>query len=53
MATSILLPLLRSVEAAPVPALLMLDEFAQLGHMEVIQDNYALLRGFAVKLWTV
>jgi type IV secretion system protein VirD4 len=31
----------------------MLDEFAQLGHMEVIQDNYALLRGFGVKLWTV
>jgi type IV secretion system protein VirD4 len=53
MVTSILLPLLRSVEAAPVPVLLMLDEFAQLGHMEVIQDNYALMRGFGVKLWTI
>jgi type IV secretion system protein VirD4 len=53
MVTSILLPLLRSVETAPVPVLLMLDEFAQLGHMEVIQDNYALMRGFGVKLWTV
>jgi type IV secretion system protein VirD4 len=53
MVTSILLPLLRSVEAAPVPVLFMLDEFAQLGQMEVIQDNYALLRGFGVKLWTV
>ena len=31
----------------------MLDEFAQLGHMEVIQDNYALMRGFGVKLWTI
>jgi type IV secretion system protein VirD4 len=53
MVTSILLPLLRSVEAAPVPVLLMLDEFAQLGHMEVIQNNYALMRGFGVKLWTI
>lgn len=53
MVTSILLPLLRSVEAAPVPVLFMLDEFAQLGHMEVIQDNYALMRGFGVKLWTI
>ncbi len=53
MVTSILLPLLRSVETAPVPVLFMLDEFAQLGHMEVIQDNYALMRGFGVKLWTI
>ena len=53
MVTSILLPLLRSVESAPVPVLFMLDEFAQLGHMEVIQDNYALMRGFGVKLWTI
>jgi type IV secretion system protein VirD4 len=53
MVTSILLPLLRSVEAAPVPVLLMLDEFAQLGCMEVIQNNYALMRGFGVKLWTI
>jgi type IV secretion system protein VirD4 len=53
MVTSILLPLLRSVEAAAVPVLFMLDEFAQLGHMEVIENNYALMRGFGVKLWTV
>ena len=53
MVTSILLPLLRSVEAAPVPVLLMLDEFAQLGPMEVILNNYALMRGFGVKLWTI
>ncbi|HEV7911276.1 MAG TPA: type IV secretory system conjugative DNA transfer family protein [Methylocella sp.] len=53
MVTSILLPLLRSVEAAPVPVLFMLDEFAQLGHMEVIQENYALMRGFGIKLWTI
>jgi len=53
MVTSILLPLLRSVEKPKVPVLFMLDEFAQLGHMEVIQNNYALMRGFYVKLWTI
>ncbi len=53
MVTAILLPLLRSVEKPKVPVLFMLDEFAQLGHMEVIQNNYALMRGFYVKLWTI
>ena len=28
----------------------MLDEFAQLGRMEIIEDNYALMRGYGVKL---
>lgn len=53
MVTAILMPLLRSVEKPKVPVLFMLDEFAQLGHMEVIQNNYALMRGFYVKLWTI
>ena len=55
MITSLLMPLLDSVEikAGQVPVLFMLDEFAQLGHMEIIQNNYAMLRGFGVKLWTV
>jgi type IV secretion system protein VirD4 len=58
MITTILRPMLRSV-AAPtgnkqqVPVLFMLDEFAQLGHMEIIKDNYALMRGYGVKLWTI
>jgi hypothetical protein len=26
--------------------LFLLDEFAQLGHMEIIEDNYALMRDF-------
>jgi type IV secretion system protein VirD4 len=53
MVTAILMPLLRSVEEPKVPVLFMLDEFAQLGHMEVIQNTYALMRGFYVKLWTI
>lgn len=53
MLTSILLPLLRSVDDAKVPVLFMLDEFAQLGRMQVIEDNLALLRGYGVKLWPV
>jgi type IV secretion system protein VirD4 len=53
MVTAILRPLLRSVEGRTVPVLFMLDEFAQLGQMEIIKDNYALMRGYGVKLWTV
>ena len=53
MVASILRPLLRSVERPPVPVLFMLDEFAQLGRMEIIEDNYALMRGYGVKLWTI
>jgi hypothetical protein len=53
MVSSILRPLLRSVEGRAVPTLFLLDEFAQLGHMEMIEDNYALMRGYGVKLWTI
>lgn len=53
MLTSILLPLLRSVEDARVPVLFMLDEFAQLGPMPVIENNLALMRGYGLKLWPV
>jgi type IV secretion system protein VirD4 len=53
MVASILRPLLRSIERPPVPVLFMLDEFAQLGRMEIIEDNYALMRGYGVKLWTI
>lgn len=53
MVTAILRPLLRSVRGRKVPVLFMLDEFAQLGRMEVIENNYALMRGFGVKLWTI
>jgi type IV secretion system protein VirD4 len=53
MITSILMPLLRSVEDAQTPVLFMLDEYAQLGRMEVIESNLALMRGYGVKLWPV
>lgn len=53
MITSILLPLLNSVEDARVPVLFMLDEFAALGHMPVIENNMALMRGYGLKLWPV
>ena len=53
MVASILRPLLRSVSRPIVPVLFMLDEFAQLGRMEIIEDNYALMRGYGVKLWTI
>lgn len=53
MITTILLPLLRSVESAPVPVLFALDEYAALGHMEVIENNMALMREYGVKLFPV
>jgi len=53
MITSALMPLLRSVDDAKVPVLFMLDEFAQLGRMQVIENNLALMRGYGVKLWLV
>src|SRR5260370_18557314 len=53
MVTSILRPLLRSAGQPCVPVLFMLDEFAQLGRMEIIEYNYALMRGYGVKLWTI
>lgn len=36
-----------------VPVLLMLDEFAQLGPLLVIENNLAMMRGYGVKLWAV
>jgi len=51
--TSSLMPLLRSVDDAEVPVLLMLDEFAALGHVNMIEKNMALMRGYGIKLWIV
>jgi type IV secretion system protein VirD4 len=31
----------------------MLDEFAQLGHLPVIEQTMALMRGYGIKLWCV
>jgi len=53
MVTAVLLPLMRSARPASVPVLFMLDEFAQLGHLLVIEDNLALMREYGVKLWPV
>lgn len=52
MITAVLLPLIRSPEGK-VPVLFMLDEFAQLGRLEVIEQNMALMRSYGIKLWPV
>jgi len=52
MITAVLTPLIRST-AKGVPVLFMLDEFAQLGRLEVIERNLALMRGYGVRLWLV
>ncbi len=53
--TSLLVPLMDSAEVQPgqVPVLFMLEEFAALGQMEVIKQNYAMLRQYGIKLWTI
>jgi type IV secretion system protein VirD4 len=51
--TAALMPLLDTVEKSPVPVLFALDEFAALGHMGIIEDNIAQMRGFGVKLHTI
>ena len=53
MLTAILTPLLRTVRPAKVPVLMMLDEFAQLGPLPVIQNNLGLMREYGVKLWPI
>lgn len=50
--TSVLMPLIRTIGGA-VPVLFMLDEFAQLGRLEVIERNMALTREYGVKLWPI
>ncbi|WP_226019376.1 type IV secretory system conjugative DNA transfer family protein [Novosphingobium sp. FKTRR1] len=50
--TAVLMPLIRTT-GGRVPVLFMLDEFAQLGRMEVIERNMALMREYGVKLWPI
>jgi len=40
-------------KACNVPVLFMLDEFARLGHVNIIEKNLGLLRGYGVKLWPI
>ena len=53
MIASIMQPLMKDTHKSKVPVLLMLDEFAQLGHLPVIEQSLALMRGYGLKLWAV
>jgi len=53
MISGILQPLLKSVTDPEVPVLMMLDEFAQMGHLAVIENNMGLMREYGVKLWPI
>ena len=53
MIAAVLRPLMIDTRKPKVPVLFMLDEFAQLGHLPVIENNLAMMRGYGVKLWTV
>jgi type IV secretion system protein VirD4 len=51
--TSILQSLMKDTGTPKCPTLLMLDEFAQLGHLPIIENTVAMMRGYGVKLWSV
>jgi type IV secretion system protein VirD4 len=53
MIAAALQPMLRDTREARVPVLLMVDEFAQLGHLPIVERNLAIMRGYGVKLWVV
>jgi type IV secretion system protein VirD4 len=53
MIASLLQSVMKDTRKAKVPVLLMLDEFAQLGHLPVVEQNMAMMRGYGVKLWAV
>jgi type IV secretion system protein VirD4 len=53
MIASIMQKLMKDASKPKMPTLLMFDEFAQLGHLSVIENNVALMRGYGVKLWAV
>ena len=54
MISAVLTPLMRSTtQAHDVPALLMLDEFAALGRLEVIERTMPVMRGYGIKLCMV
>lgn len=54
MITAVITPLIRSTtQDQDVPVLFMLDEFAQLGRLEVIERNMPLMRGYGIKLWMI
>ena len=53
MITSVLQSLLKDTSTSNCPILLMLDEFAQLGHLPIIENTLAMMRGYGVKLWAV
>jgi type IV secretion system protein VirD4 len=53
MIAAVLEPLMKDTRKAAVPVLFMLDEFSQLGHLPVIENNMAMMRGYGLKLWAV
>jgi type IV secretion system protein VirD4 len=53
MITSVLQSLMKDTSDPKCPTMLMLDEFAQLGHLPIIENTVAMMRGYGVKLWAV
>jgi type IV secretion system protein VirD4 len=51
--TSALNELMGSAEKGEQPVLFLLDEFATLGNLSVLEDNMAYFAGFGIQLWSI
>jgi type IV secretion system protein VirD4 len=45
--------LMEDADAGSVPVLLALEEAAAIGHLPIIEDTMAMMRGYGIKLWSI
>jgi type IV secretion system protein VirD4 len=45
--------LMEDANSGSVPVLLALEEAAAIGHLPIIEDTMALMRGYGIKLWSI
>ena len=51
--TSCVQALMEDANAGSVPVLLALEEAAAIGHLPIIEDTMAMMRGYGIKLWSI
>jgi type IV secretion system protein VirD4 len=51
--TSCIQALMEDANAGSVPVLLALEEAAAIGHLPIIEDTMAMMRGYGIKLWSI
>jgi type IV secretion system protein VirD4 len=51
--TAIIQALMDDASQGAVPVLLALEEAAALGHLPIVEDTMAMMRGYGIKLWSI